>query len=228
MIIESPRLTVNTLGEYLVARPKRQRKILQQLKYPKENTFSASAYKEAREAIKSYFISGFEEEIIQNCNTALQSNLDSARSDYHENMLNSQIEALEAVLDSDNIDDSFEYIKYEGENEKMEIEGVEISVYPDLIVRSKIRRQKYMGSMKIHLSKSGQINSDGGEYIAALLNKYTQEHIQIPNSFKLRSENSISYDVFSDSFVHCPNSCKRKLDDIVAGCQNIAAIWSTI
>lgn len=50
--------------------------------------------------------------------------------------------------------------------------------------------------MKIHLSKSGQINSDGGEYIAALLNKYTQEHIQIPNSFKLRSENSISYDVF--------------------------------
>lgn len=118
MIIESPRLTVNTLGEYLVARPKRQRKILQQLKYPKENTFSASAYKEAREAIKSYFISGFEEEIIQNCITALQSNLDSARSDYHENMLNSQIEALEAVLDSDNIDDSFEYIKYEGENEK--------------------------------------------------------------------------------------------------------------
>lgn len=147
-------------------------------------------------------------------------------------MLNAQIEALDKVLESKSIaciDDSFEFVDYNGENERLIIEGVEISVYPDLLVKSTVRKNNYFGVMKIHLSKNANSDGDGGQYIATMLHQYVSlGFIDIPKGHTLRNTNFISYDVFTDAFIECPKSIKRKLDDIKAGCQNIVAIWDTI
>ncbi|OAV67396.1 hypothetical protein Barb6_02347 [Bacteroidales bacterium Barb6] len=153
----TPKITVNKLAEFLTATPSRQRKILEMIKYPKENVFAASAYKESREAIKSYFKNGFNEDTVSECLSLLESKR-PAKNDYQESMLNSQIEALEAVLDSGFSDDSFEYEKYTGRSEPLVIAGVEISVNPDLSVRL----NKKAGILKIHISKSGKLEIKAG------------------------------------------------------------------
>lgn len=82
---KKPKMTVNKLGEFLTANPARQRKILELLKYPKDNKFASTSYSEAREAIKKYLLSGFEEQIILDSISALSGK--EASSDYQLGMI---------------------------------------------------------------------------------------------------------------------------------------------
>lgn len=227
-----PKMTINKLGEYLVAGPKRQRKILEQLKYPKDNAFGFTPYGDVREAIKKYFINNFEESYINDLISALEEKLnvketDPRLTDWQISVIGSSIEALENVLDSANINTDYLYEQYDGGNPKLLIHGVEISINPDLIVRSKVKNKDCAGALKIHISKNSSIDQEGSAYIATLLNNFTIDHLCNHNT-TARNENSISYDVFSDSFVESPKAFKRRMEDIEAGCKNIKAIWDSI
>ena len=50
---------------------------------------------------------------------------------------------MELVLNSKSIvdvEDDIEFVDYEGDNERLVIEGAEISVYPDFLVKSQTRK----------------------------------------------------------------------------------------
>lgn len=126
------------------------------------------------------------------------------------------------------MDDSLIFENYTGDNEKMLIAGVEISVYPDLIVKSKVRKKDYIGALKINIGKGGKADVKAlSEYIAVMLHKYVSEFIETDN-LVARETNCISYDVFADTLIECPRSVKKRFMDIEAGCKNITAIWNTI
>ena len=82
---KKPNITINKLGEFLTTTPKRQRKILEQFKYPKENKFTFTGYNEAREAIKQYFIKGMDEAILLECLDVLDSK--ESNNDYQQAMI---------------------------------------------------------------------------------------------------------------------------------------------
>lgn len=229
MTESSPKMTVNKLGEYLVANQHRQRQILDQLKYPKENVFGATYYEDARQIIKSFFKDSFNEDIILDGIEKLKET--ECSNDYQKNRIKSNISSLELVLSSKSIidiEDNIEFIDYDGDNTRLIIEGVEISVYPDLIVKSQTRKNNYFGALKIHLSKNGNSDFNGGQYIGAMLHQYALDFIKAPDGYTVRNTNCISYDVFSDTFVKCPVGVKTKFKDIEAGCKNIVAIWDSI
>lgn len=221
----NPHISVNKLGEFLVANPKRQRRILEQFKYPKENAFGFS-HKEAREAIKQYFIEDLNEKILEDCIATL--NTKEFDSDHQRNQIKSSIEGLENTADRDvDINSNFVFTSYDGRNPKMVVSGVEISVYPDLIIRSKSRNKNYIGAMKLHLSKSVPVTGEGGKYVAAVLHRFTDQAIKSELE-ETKQNHCLSYDVHTDSIEECPLSVKRRWDDIDAGCKNIAAIWPSI
>jgi hypothetical protein len=223
--IATPKMTINKLGEYIVANPKRQRRILEQLKYPEENRFGAVAHQEAREAIKQYFVNNFDDTFIHSCIADLHTK--TATNDFQQALITSSIEGLEKVLDSEVINKDLEYDFYTGSNPKLNINGVEISVFPDLIVKSKVRGKEYAGALKLHLSKNSVITDEGNKYIGAMLHNFGTLHIESSTN-PIRCENFISYDIFKDVFVECPRSIVTRMDHIEACCLNIVAIWASI
>lgn len=220
----NPKITVNKLGEFLTATPKRQRKILEAIKYPGENKFMFTGYNEARRAIKNYVLNDFNEDILLECINEFEEKTEEER----DNFTDSTIDALTIVLESNEITDTgFTFLPYEGSNPKLIIEGVEVSVNPEFIVHSETSKGKYIGAAKFHISRSGHYGEEGGKYISAILHAFVEEHIDLDGR-TLRNTNCVSYDVFTDSLIECPNSIVRRWEDIQAGCQNIQAIWGSI
>ena len=220
-----PKITVNKLGEYLVASSTRQRKILETIKYPKDEGGQwGFVHSDAREALKRYFVSGFDDSHIVECINKLK---DSIGTDSEKNYYQSSILLLEKALDSRSEElKSFEFELYSPKKEYLNIEGVSVSVYPDLLVKSHNRGKDYVGALKIHLTKNSELNQESGKFIATILHKYTTEFFL--TDLHIKTDLHISYDVISDNIIKCPLSVKNRWKEIEAGCKNIAAIWKTI
>lgn len=224
-VIKTPKMTVNKLAEYLISKPYRQRGILTQLKYPDDNKFGPTAHTDSREAIKNYLINEFDRSIIEKCIQTLTS---KKGSDHQKKVDKSSIETLKTLLESENLEvDAFSYNEYAGDNPKMNIEGVEISVYPDVIVSSTKRNKNYIGALKIHLSRTFPLTDEGGKYVGTILNKFSEDNL-VTESLLTRPDHNISFEVFSDNFIECPTSFKKRSENISAGCMTISAIWNSI
>lgn len=227
-IVKDPKITVNKLGEFLVAPASRQRAILKQIKYPRDSKYGVAPYGDVRDAIKRFFISNFDYSIlhgeIRNQKIKLKNNF---LSGWSKTIVDSSLESLQKVIDFKFICDDLIFKEYTEANPKVIIHGVEISVNPDLIVYSSSKVQDYVGAFKLHLSKNSKSNENACIYVASLLHNYATDQFS-GNGLKSKHQNSISYDVFKDIFMESPKSFKRKMDDIEAGCMNIRAIWNSI
>lgn len=226
-VVKEPKMTVNKLGEFLVAPPKRQRRILEQLKYPKDNAFSL-VYSDVREVIKKYFISDFDEKILARGIKSNSAKLkDKKSTDWQKTVAVASIEALQKVQDFYFDISNLSFEEYTGKNPKVMIHGVEVSIMPDLIVKSSTKTKELIGSFKIHISKNSKSDENACLYVATLLHNYSIDQLE-EIGITAKNENSISYDVFKEIFVESPKSFKRRMDDIEAGCMNIKAIWDSI
>ncbi|MEM9934020.1 MAG: hypothetical protein AAF824_10420 [Bacteroidota bacterium] len=224
--VRKPNMSINKLGEFLTTNPQRQRRILEQLKYPNESRYGATAYQSSRNIIKRYFIEGFDEQILLKGIETLKRK--KPENEYQVGMVNSEIEALEKVQKTNCIEqERYSYEIYSGNNPKLDIHGVKVSVYPDLIVRQQFRGKSFVGGLKIHLSKTNSIEEEGSGYISTILCKFVEEEIAKEDEVS-KNRLNISYDVFNDNFITCPASVQRRWDHINAACQNIIAIWDSI
>lgn len=222
----TPKISVNKLGEFLTANHHRQRKILESFKYPNDNRFTYTYYSDARRAIIAYFQSKFNHDILEKCIGFLHGKEKS--NDFQEIEISSSIEALELVLNTDSIDESFEYSLYDNINNTLIIEGVEIIVNPEILIRKpNSKGESKFGIGKIHISKNTELSMETSKYIAAILYLYAEKNIQYENE-TLDNKLCLSYDIFRDNIISCPNGVKRITNDVVAGCKNINAIWDSI
>lgn len=228
MTVKEPKITVNKLGEFLVAPASRQRSILKQIKYPRESKYGVAPYGDVKEAMRKYFVSNFDEKHIVKEIKNQKLKLKSTNiSDWSKSVVGSSLEALDMVLNFDFPCDGLTFEHYAGANPKVIIHGVEVSINPDLVVYSSTKVKNYVGALKFHVSKNSKSDENACAYVSSLLHNYSSDQL---SSAKLtaKNQNSISYDVFKDIFMESPKSFKRKMDDIEAGCMNIKAIWDSI
>ncbi len=239
-IISSPVISINKLGEYLTTKPAKQRKILEQFKYPLENKFCYTRYNEAIAAIKQFLINNLDKTILEDCIQRLK--LKEVNNSYQQTTKDSSIDALNKVLNFNF--SNFRFNKYSIESNsnkkrKLYIKGVKISVNPDVIIKYNIRDKVFIGSMKIQISKSNKLNRESKnynmdynkyiecrEYISSILKHFTENYSE--NNETVKSALCLTYDIFNDSLFPCPNSIKRRFQNIEAGCENISAIWDSI
>jgi hypothetical protein len=222
--MENPRISLNKLGEYLQANPQRRKKIVSDAKNP--NPFIVTRYGDAREAIKKYFTANFDEEIL---NASLEAHeTKSTTSEFQEQDQALSIELLELMLDLDLPDLSdFTVSVYNGDNPKLNISGVDVSVNPDLIIRGNYRGQKIVGAIKLHISKSNQLDEEGAKNVATLLKEFTENHIAADDE-KVHLPLCISVDTFGKSIGTAPRSFKRRMTHISSACEEIALWWDTL
>lgn len=216
----TPKISLNKLGEYLDATPARRRQIVKEQKEPQP--YVAARYKDAREAIVEYIESGMnDEEKLLDVINKLKS--DISGSEFYIQDKQASAQAIEDFLDTSeqiDIDGLSAHAFEKKENSIMLVSGVNISIRPDIILKDK-KSGEIVGAIKLHFSKTHPLTSKSREYIATAIRVDLEK-----NGYKnIDHKKCYSVDTPSQSASHAPKAYKRKINDIEAACEEIAARW---
>lgn len=139
-----------------------------------------------------------------------------------------QIAVLEIVRDSaDQMPDfsGMEFSTPSRDSTKMTISGVEISVYPDLILTGVIRKKNVVGAIKIHTSKGNQLKKNEGSKAALILRYFMEHHSKIEDSKSTSYKLCYSYDTFSSGWASSPQHHTQIMSEVTAACEEISQRW---
>jgi hypothetical protein len=217
-----PRVSVNKLGEYLMANASRRKKIIYDCKHPAE--FIIKRYNDAEKAIADYFSSDEKSiEIILKHINKLQSK--KSKTPYQLEIVKSNMSALDSFIDcTDCIDICEEQYTYKDVSEESSIStfnNLKVSVRPEILI---LKEKEVVGAIKLYFSKSHPISNDVGEYITTVLKHHLEEKYQL----KLKPNNCMVLDVFTKLLIKAPKSHKRRLQDILASSEEIVTRWKDL
>lgn len=222
----APRISVNKLAEFILAKGARQRQILHDQKYPTE--FKGMYYREASEAISLSLSRNLEDLTYI---TKAISILEQATPDKigTQRRIDSNIDALESFLSMLDIINLEGISAKLGENspEKINIHNVSISVRPEIILKSSAKsKAPLVGAIKLHFPRTYSLSQDGAGYVSAILQRWC-EHTQNEDGTVSGSLCRV-IDVGAQSFYPGVKATVSRMKDVEAACQNIAALWPSI
>lgn len=227
-MVNNPSISVNKLGEYIMSRGARQRKILKDRKYPDPDFQIGMYHREASEAVTRYLAAGAIDaapldEALRRLEQQPAEKIGTSRR------ILANIDALERfndMLDDINFFGGIPELADKAPP-KLSYFNVNISVRPEIIVRSNIRGKLYVGALKLHFSKTHPHDKDSAGYVSAALNEFCARHVATQDE-KVNPDFCQVIDVASGTVFPGVKSTRQKLKDIEAECQNIAAIWAQI
>lgn len=221
----TPRISVNKLGEYMVANAARRERIVQDQKTPP--TFKAARYTEALDAMTAFFLrGGTDESVITGAMERL--NAATPTTDWEEQRRDDCIEALEAILQFDDFTflDGLLVIAGKPDQPKLSVRGVEISVRPELLLRDCERPgQPIVGAVKLSIGKTKPLNEVSASYIGTILHQYVEE--VVPDGASAQFKKCTVVDVFARGIYVAPRSFTQRRQVIAAACGEIARAWPT-
>ncbi|MFM7202970.1 MAG: hypothetical protein ACKO6N_19460 [Myxococcota bacterium] len=224
---EGPYISVNKLGEYLVARPGRRRGILDQLKHP--NPYALSRYLEAKEAIVEYLTSGSTSpDCIYEAMQRMAVRAQGLPPGYTQQDLMLSIEALRHFLElRGRISlEGYEVVEGSENPPTLHLGRLAVTVKPEVLLRRQpTRGRAQVGAIKLHFSREHPLNGDGGRYVAALTHRYLEEYVAREGAV-VSPTHCLFIDVFSESVVTAPPAYRRRRVDMEAACAEISACWS--
>ena len=222
--MSNPTISVNKLGEYLVTNPTRRKRIIQDQKDPSE--FIVTRYKDAKDSIIDFIINGYNDTFITNGISQISAKKSS--STFADNDKKTSLECL-GVISSNSFPvlNGVTFIKLIS-HKKLEIEGVDISIAPDVIIKGIDKKGKhFVGAIKIHISKSNTLNEEAKKYVATLLHQHIETNVAQSNEYASH-EHCFSIDIFTKKFETAPKSYKRRRLQIASACEEIALWWSKL
>jgi hypothetical protein len=216
-----PRISANKLGEYLVSPPIRRRDIIERQKYP--CTFIGAYYEPARAIIVDFLLGRIGREGMLRRTEALVSA--EHASSYALHQAQGCAEAVLRFLDLEpELDLRGTTPVLLDEHEALEVEGVRVSVYPDLVLEGiDSRGRPQVGALKLHFPKSHPHTETSAEYVATLLRAHAQRFML--KRGHVSEDVCIVVDVFSGRIVSAPRGHVRRLRDIGAACDEIRRAW---
>lgn len=225
-IMNNPKLSLNKFGEYFTASASRKETIIRDAKYGKESERGAR-YVKARKAIKQYFLSEFNKTVINDAITDLKSKV--PKTDWQKSDIESSLSALKIVLETDfSRFANFKISVYRQPFKTIEIEGVEININPDLLLRINSNKDTiHIGALKIHISKNNLLKEEASKNISTLLHQFLIANVLKDNEV-VKPNMSFSYDVFSSNIGTAPSSIAKRWKNIEATCRSIKLYWDSI
>ncbi|HMT13840.1 MAG TPA: hypothetical protein PKE19_03730 [Aestuariivirga sp.] len=228
-MVNKPTISVNKLGEYIISKGARQRKILHDRKYPDPEFQMGMYHREASEAVALYIAGGAIDtspldKALRSLEQLTPDKIGTARR------INSNIDALErfaTMLDDIDLDGAEAEMGAHAPN-KLTYHSVEISVRPEIILRATIKGKLHIGAMKFHFSKSHPHTTESAGFVSAVVNEYCRVHIIGSGDGIVNPALCKVLDVASGTVFPGVKATKQRLADISAECQNIAALWPTI
>ena len=218
-----PRISINKLGEYVTARPRRRRRVIHDQKYPP--TFQVTRYNQAQSAMSKFLANAGEDKLIHDtieelANAEPKSTWDAERIQSCTNALDSFLKVYDPTLI-----EGYKVEVGEPRPPKLEIAGVQVSVRPDLILRGTDRKgNPTVGAIKLYIAKTKPLDDESGLIIATSVHQYI-EHIS-PDDVKVPLQASMVVDVFAQKIYHAPRAYISRRKDIEAACEEVARAWS--
>jgi hypothetical protein len=228
LIRNTPRISVNKLGEFLTTRsPTRRRRLIHDQKQPP--SVVVPRYAKALEPIAKFLASGCADPgQIADAIAKLRNTV--PKSDWVADDNKNTIAALEHFLTAATLlpIDGATYIKGDKDARPLVIAGVQISVRPDFILRVRKKDKVSTGAMKIHYIKDEEkaLTEDGQEYVAMLCHEWNTKYGA--KAYPAVHSLSFSLDLFRQNLVSAPKSVKRRMNEIEAACTEIALVWPIV
>lgn len=220
--MNSPRISLNKLGEYLTATPARRRRIVLDQQDPK--AFIVARYMDARTAIVDYLASGLSDlgrRQLVSKSVALR--LDKSGTDFACQDRVASADAMVSFMDlSSSIDmDGLIAIPVEGSfSAAMYISGVKVSVRPDVILKNWITGD-VVGAIKLHFPKTSPLCAETLVYVSAALRVYMEKQGGASVDFK----RCYIVDVPTKSVVSAQKAHVKRMRGIEAACEEIFVRW---
>jgi hypothetical protein len=222
---DAPRISVNKLGEYLTATPARRRRIIYDQKHPP--TFQVIRYRDAERAIVEYLVGGQDLKVLEKARTRLAATV--PESEFEAQTVHLCAEALEAFEDSlDALDvlDAVTVVPGQSDPEQMEFSGVYVSVRPEIVLVRPDRADPRVGCLKLYFGKTGPLDDRSGPYVSTVLAAFAEKHLA--SKGRVGNRLVVTLDVFARKVVVAPKARARRLDDVAAACEEIAARWGSV
>lgn len=221
IVRQHPRISANKLGEYLVSPPLRRMTIIERQKYP--STFIGAYYEPARATILDFMLGRTDRVgMLERMETLVSSKHESSWSKHRANG------CAEAVLRFLDLEPRLDFrgmkpVQME-EYDRLDVCGVDVSVYPDLVLEGIDARGKpLLGALKLHFPKSHPHTEAAGEYVATLLRMHAM--LALGKEGRVREDACFVVDVFSGNVMSAPRGYKRRWRDISAACAEIRQAW---
>lgn len=219
----SPRISVNKLGEYLLAAPARRQEIIRDQKFPP--VFKSARYRVASAVVCDFLASGASD----------WSALTAAASSLRESVRFSKLKEADIAL---NIEALTCFMQFYGKvslhgadvqvqklpTASLSIGGVEVSISPSIQVRQANRRGGFdVGLLLPYFGKTYPIAPEAAEYIGALLLQYCQQEL---STIGKPSHNICQVlDVFGGRLFKAPKAHVMRMKNVAAACEEIARAW---
>lgn len=217
----NPRISLNKLAEYIVARPARQRTIIKDQKHPSD--FIVARYRLAEEAIRSF--------ILQPQTNSLQNAISTISALAHNSDWSKQNAELcqDALIYFMTLKDRLTFdglLPSLGSDNapKMHVSGVDISVRPDILLNDS--HGNIVGALKLYINKSFPLNDESGKYISTVLYRYIADNISSESNAS--PQLCIVVDVFAQHIYQAAKTYKRSMSDIQAACETISILWTAL
>lgn len=219
----TPRISVNKLAEYIEASVVRRRAIVSTAKNPLK--FHTTRYATARELMAEYIVS----RNIDALNDGISRITNSVQdTDFKRNDALNSVEVLELLKEVDLSDlNGLSISQWNGGNPLLNINGVNVSVNPDLFIEGTVRKKQVIGLAKLSIIKTNPLSASG-QSIVALLVKDFLTSVRADQSGLVSNKLCLSFDVFQQRIVSCPTAEKQRRTEVEAACSEIANWWDTL
>lgn len=201
----TPRISFSSLCEFITASDTRRLTILRQQKRPRPFVFAN--YSNALRQIQDYAVD--------------QRPLDpsDARLEAHEQ------EVIAELLGRDWLEAGITASRPDPRQTLLTVRGVEISIYPDLVLHAGDGPNRRAGALKFHFAKTRDLDPEVGKWMASLL---YQHHLGMEQASGADPELCMVYDIRQDQHHKAGKTHKRLFQNIDSACRFIAAIWGAV
>lgn len=169
MVRSNPRVSVNKLGEYMVAKPARRLSIIRNQKRPAD--FIVAYYSQAEDAIAESIIQNHPLGFIESQIQALEKK--PVSSDWDATRKSICVEALDyfSSFAKDATFGAYRCTRGATDQPKTAIGGLTVSVRPEVLLLNE--QNEVVGAVKLIFSKGRTAEVEEVEYIGAVLNHYS-------------------------------------------------------
>jgi hypothetical protein len=226
LVRQDPRISLNKLGEYMVATPRRRRRIVLEQKRPPE--FQTARYTEAQDAITSFLANGAGDDSPLADALRRLSEI-SPRTEWDAQRIQLCTEAIESFMDCDNFGFMGDMTVSAGATDqpKLQVANVSISVRPEILLEGSDRTgERIFGAVKLYIGKTIPLTRESGAYVATTLHQYVDE--QFGSKGTAGHRKCVVLDVFANELYEAPRAFQRRREDIEAACEEISRAWPVL
>lgn len=226
-MLKSPQISVNQLAEYSSATDNQKNRIIQQQKVPP--AILIAWYQLAKARIKkSISEKGNLNPVLDGLKILNERIIEKDSKGENRKKIDKQvsIEALERFLKLKlpQFIKDLDFKVINPPTKSFSFSEVEIRVAPDVIFRGSIKGQKFLGAIKLHVSKTKPFDYKKSSIVASSIYKFLNEEIANDDTF-VDPTMCVCIDIFAETIITARQSTLDQDDIIVEICEDIKRRW---